>query len=259
MSAYKKQHFISETYLKHFSVNSDGIGIFVIDSANQYNKGIQKKNSGDKIFWKINYSDTPFFNDRKALEKMFGSEIENGYNKIVEKIHQEKPEIDFGVKQELIRWIFYTKLRSPIWKNHIANFTDYNYFKKTMEEFATNAMTMRWTIYKSPEHNYWWTSDNAGYCLNTKDYKKTGKLDTIPIYQITGTNSVLFYPISKEYCLNIHPYYKNDSVFLNLENTNMTYENSTTDFVNFINRGSYITRNNLIISAEKESLQTLLE
>lgn len=135
MSAYRKQHIVSETYLKHFSTKANGNGLYVIDRGDKYRKEIQKKNSGDKIFWIPNYSDTDFFDDRKTIEKMFGTDIENNYNKIVCIIAKENSDIDFIVKQQLIQWIFYTKMRSPVWKNHLKNFTNYDFFKKEAESF----------------------------------------------------------------------------------------------------------------------------
>lgn len=257
MSAYRKQHIVPETYLKHFSTKSDGIGIFVIDSDDKYKKGIQKKNSGDKIFWIPNYSDTDFFEDRKAIEKMFGTDIENSYNDIISAIELENPSIDFSIKQELIKRIFYTKLRSPIWNNHLENFTDYNYFKKQAEEFASSAISMRWTIYKSPERRYWWTSDNPGFCHNLKEMEATQKIEPKPIYNIVGVDSILYYPLSKKYYLNIHPYNKGEDLNLNATNTNVRFKQADLSLFRILNYSTLVTQKRLIISSEMEPLKEI--
>ncbi|WP_190246284.1 DUF4238 domain-containing protein [Gelidibacter gilvus] len=259
MSAYKKQHIVPETYLKHFSINSDGIGIFVINSDDKYRKGIQKKNSGDKIFWIPNYSDTDFFDDRKAIEKMFGTDIENNYNNIINVIEQEKTTIDFGVKQELLQWIFYTKLRSPIWKNHLENFTDYDNFKKQVNDFVSSAVSMRWTIYKSPQNKYWWTSDNPGFCHNLKKMEATQEILPEPIYNKVGVDSILYYPLSKKYCLNIHPYNKGEDLHLNATNTNIRFEKADLSLFKILNYSTLITQKRLIIATESESLNEVEE
>ena len=82
MGTHKKQHLVSQTYLKHFSINGDGTSLFVIDKYNPFKKGIQSVNSGDSIFWEKNYSDSKKFADPKAIEKLFGLNIETRYNTI---------------------------------------------------------------------------------------------------------------------------------------------------------------------------------
>lgn len=47
---------------------------------------------------------------------MFGKEIEPMYNDIVKNIEKENLHISFNIKERLIKWIFYTKMRSPIWE-----------------------------------------------------------------------------------------------------------------------------------------------
>ena len=257
MSTFKKQHIVSKTYLKHFSEKLDGNGLYVIDYEDEFKTGIQKKNSGDKIFWIENYSDTPFFEDKKAIEKMFGSDIESSYNDIISNIEQENPNIGFDVKQELLQWIFYTKLRSPIWENHLENFTNYDFFKKQANHFVSSAISMKWTIYKSPKEKYWWTSDNPGFCHNIKEMKVTQKISPKPIYNIVGVDSVLYYPLSKKYYLNIHPYNKGEDLNLNATNTNVRFKESDLSLLRILNYSTFITKKRLIIAAESESLKEI--
>lgn len=254
MSAFKKQHIVPKTYLKHFSANSDGKGLFIIDSKDEYNKGIQKKNSGDRVFWIKNYSDTDFFVDKKAIEKMFAYSIEKEYNKIISAVSEENPNINFDIKQELLGWLFYTKQRSVIWENHIKNFTDHENFIKALNEFLSSTLNMKWTIYKSPQNHYWLTSDNPGFCLDLKMYKTEGKVTPTPFWDMTGVDSVLFYPLSKNYCLTIHPYDLGEDLNLNLTNTKVSFEEVEVGVLNVLNCSTCISRKTLIISTVFESI-----
>ena len=274
MRNYRKEHFISKTYLKHFSINSDGKGLYVIDFEHKYNKGIQKKNSGDNVFWEENYSDTSFFKDRKAIEKMFGMEIEPKYNGIIKTIEKEKPNIPFKIKENIMQWIFYTKMRSPIWevftdenkskmvtKNrysqqlHLENFTDENRFNGALIKFVEDAVNKRWTVYKNPQGKYWWTSDNPGYCIDLKKFEYDKSLIPDQFCNLNGVDAVLFYPLTKKYCLNIHPYDKGEDVTLNAKNTPISFKTAELSWYNSINSFTLITKKRLIISTDIESLK----
>ena len=274
MKEFQKQHIVSETYLKHFSFNCDGKNIFIIDNENLYHKGIQYKNSGDSTFWEMNYSDSYLFTDKKAIEKMFGREIEPNYNKIINEIEAEDSEISFNIKQKLMQWIFYTKMRSPIWepsnfcksnvsrytqKLHLNNFTNEVRFKTTLDAFVQDAMNKRWTIYKNPENKYWWTSDNSGYCINLKSYELGELIFPDPYCELSGVDTILFYPLSKKYCLNIHAYEYGEDIRLNLSNTNVTFIQAEESWVELIKFWTYLSQSRLIISSENESLRKVEE
>ncbi|MCH4824596.1 DUF4238 domain-containing protein [Gramella lutea] len=234
----------------------DGKNLNVLDLKNEFRKEIQIRNSGDSIFWIKNYSDTNYFEDRKTIEKMFGSEIESKYNDIVHEISEENPDINFSIKENIIQWLFFTKQRSPIWRNHLNNFINYSEFEKKLERFVETAVSMRWTIYKTKNDNNWITSDNPGFCLNIEDFLSQQKLSSIPIYDL-NVDSILFYPLTKKYCLNIHPYDKGESLNLNLTNTPLNFETTSEKFLKLINYCTYINSSRLIISNDSSSIQNL--
>jgi Protein of unknown function (DUF4238) len=266
---HKKQHLISQTYLKHFSANGDGNNLFVIDRDNIYKKGIQKTNSGDSIFWEKNYSDSKAFADPKAIENLFGQGIEPSYNKIVSAISSEDDGAINAVKIKIIQWIFYTKLRSPIWEPysqalagetrykhqlHLDNFLDESKFESALLSFTTDVMNKRWTIHKSNESESWWTSDNPGYCINIADTLDNKHVLPDPFCKFTGVDSVLFYPLSKKYCLSIHAYEQGTPRELNLSNTPLKFEDADLGLIRLINLLTLQTRVRLIIAAEENAL-----
>ncbi|MDQ3109214.1 MAG: DUF4238 domain-containing protein [Bacteroidota bacterium] len=267
MSKYRKQHVVSKTYLKHFSINSDGHNLFVIDSSNLMKPGIQKKNSGDRIFWEENYSDSCLFQDKKTIEKFFGMEIEPTYNKIIHAIEKEREGVSFMAKQNLINWVFYTKMRSPIWEEttdgqrnrysqqlHLENFTNIDRFNIAKKKFEMDALNKRWTIYKSPFGKYWWTTDNPGYCIDLKKLEVERCLSPDVYCDLSGADSILFYPLTKKICLCIHAYNKGENIFMNLRNTPISFETPNLQLYNLINHYTRLSQKRLIISAEVGSL-----
>jgi hypothetical protein len=228
------------------------------------------------VFWEENYSDTCLFKDKKAIEKMFGKDIETLYNDIVKNIEKENPYVSFNIKERLIQWIFYTKMRSPIWevisdgqeskltsKNrysqqlHLENFTNEKRFNDALTKFVSDAINKRWTVYKSPLGKYWWTSDNPGYCIDLKKFEPKKSLTLDPFCNLSGVDAVLFYPLTKNYCLNIHPYNKGEDVNLNLTNTHLTYCIAELPFYQMINYLTLKSQRRLIISAEIDSLKII--
>lgn len=266
MKGYKKQHIVSQTYLKHFSINGDGKSLFIIDDTNKYQKGIQCKNSGDSIFWEKNYSDSNLFTDEKAIEKMFGQEIEPNYNFVISELESKLGTIDFNTKIKIVQWIFYTKMRSPIWersnnntwtnnKFHLENFINPERFTTTLESFVKDVMNKRWTIYSSPNNKYWWTSDNPGYCIDLKSYELGHNVIPDPFIEISGNDTILIYPLSKTFCLCIHPYNSGEDLNLNLSNTNIRFETAGEPWHQAINYWTLISQSRLIISPDETSLK----
>jgi hypothetical protein len=260
--------------LKHFSQSVDGKNLFVIDHNDPYRKGIQRRNSGDTIFWEENYSDSALFKDKKAIEKMFGIEIEPNYTTIMKGIEAENAALSFETKQKITQWIFYTKMRSPIWEPssftalqagksrydqqlHLDNFTDENRFKAALDSFVQDTGCKRWTIYRSPKDSYWWTSDNPGYSIDLKMHKAGQAFKPDPYCKLSGVDSVLFYPLSKNYCLAISAYNYGEDVQLNLENTTVSFVQAEKDSFIWINFWTLITQARLVISADHDSLKPI--
>lgn len=268
METHKRQHIISKTYLKNFTHNNRE-DIFVIDRANIYNRRVQKRNSGSSIFWEDRYSDSDEFIDPKAIEKFFGNHIEPKYDKIIRSISDENINISNEIKRNIIEWLFYTKLRSPIWEPyletkvgelkykdqvHLENFLNKARFQKSLESFTIDAMNKRWTVYKNEGTEYWLTSDNPGYCINVADLENNMIIIPDPFYYFTGANTVLFYPLSKHYCLSIHAYESGTPNYLNLTNTPIKFEQSSIGLMEIINNLTLISRARLVISSNESQL-----
>lgn len=253
-------------------MNCDGKNIFVIDRENNYEKGIQCRDSGESIFWEKNYSDSDTFGESKFIEKLFGQDIEPHYHKIISEINNENPQMSLEVKERLIQWIFFVKMRSPIWEPpgftvskvkrynqqlHLENFVNENRFKEALDLFVSDVCNKRWTIYKNPKNRYWWTSDNPGYSLNIAKAKAGELLLPDPYCELNGVDSVLFYPLSKSYCLSIHAYDSGEKASQNFTNTDIIFKQANDSLCKLINYYTLISQARLTVSADKESLSEL--
>ncbi len=276
--SYKKQHIVSETYLKHFSKGNDGIGLKVLHLNNCYKKNIQKYDSGNKVFWSENFYNTSNFQNHKTVEIFLGQKIENGYNSLIEQITKQTPILDNESKFSTFQWIFYSKLRSPVWRSHLqfllkVNGKEYNINSKEIREehmqFFSNPdildslieyyndflIAKKWRILISNENYSWITSDNPGFSIATKEFAKN-PYEYIPNPLWTGINhdTVLYFPLTKKYCLEICPYNQDDDTKRNFGNDSIEFDNSKIDTVKLINNWTVLSANGLVISESENEL-----
>ena len=70
--SHKKQHIVSETYLKFFSKENKGKGIKTLHLNNPYKKKIETHNTGDSLFWTKNFYNSTEFKNPKTVELFLG-------------------------------------------------------------------------------------------------------------------------------------------------------------------------------------------
>jgi hypothetical protein len=276
---HRKQHLIAETYLKYFSPNDDGKAIKVLHLNNKYKLNIECKNSGDSVFWKPFFYNTSEFNDPKTLEIFFGENIENGYNKLIRKLIDESNIIENEFRILIFQWVFYSKLRSPMMRlyfqqilsekgidfdfeskelreEHLQIFSNRDLFKKVLSYYHDNLIYKKWKILISPEEYSWITSDNPGFCFNLSEYKRdTKNYKPNPLWTNIIGDTLLYFPLTKRFCLKIEPYQQNDDVKLNFENDKTTFEHSNVQEYNLINGWTTMTANNILISCDSKELE----
>lgn len=279
-----KQHILPRVYLKHFSLNEDGKSIFVIDRQDKYQKKIAVKNSGDKVFWENNFYNSNKLVNPSDLEELFGQKIESFYNDLVEEIKKEEIIKEWATKQKLITWIYFSIYRNPQWRsiysksieirnwlsraypdssdkniklrkddidlisreNHLSHFLDKDIANTNEKLFIDFISCRRWKILKASTGCHWITSDNPGFLL---DYDKNR---VMPILRFDNEDG-LFFPLSKDYAVEIFPYSQDDSVELNISNTDIEREVLTDERTVTLNRFSFATMNRLLISPNLES------
>lgn len=276
--SHKRQHIISETYLKYFSNEDDGKNINVLHLDNKYKKDIVEYNSGDKVFWSKNFYNTSEFSDPRTVELFFGEKIENDYNLIINKIKTQIPFDSDNFKFLIFQWVFYSTLRSPMWRiylqsiinekginlefnskelreEHMQLFSNSKLFNFFKEYYGKSLETKKWKILISPNNYNWITSDNPGFAVNNKEFAKDPN-EYIPNSLWIGIQheTSLFFPLTKKYCLEIGPYNKGDDVKRNFNNDYIEFENSQIDSAKLINYWTVLTACKIIISSNNYEL-----
>lgn len=289
-----KQHVIPKTYLKYFSANNDGKGIYVINTRDKFKKTVQIKDSGDSIFWEKKYYNSDLFATPTALEEIFGKDIEPLYTKIINRISTEKPVIELEIKQYLVTWIFAsinrgTKNRfgaermieirnfiSRLYPNahsldrppyveekdkkriakevHLNAFADNEKRRKHLEELSTFLSFKRWEILVAPPQRQWITSDDPGFVGYYENERSTFRVT--PVWDFKS-GDFMYYPLTKKYCLHVHPYYEDDDVSLNLTNTPVSFRIATDHESDLINKWTFATMHHLLIAATEDEFKNL--
>lgn len=285
---YIKQHIVPETYLKHFSLNEDGKGIFVIDNHDKFRKDIEIRNSGDKMFWEKKFYNSIQFSTPTALEELFGQSIESYYNELITLIKKDEEINDWDVKLKLINWMFTSTQRTahkrfllrkildikigmkkvnPDWdypternvdldkiakEQHLKQFADEETLQANLEEFVNFVMVRRWEILKCPKDSYWFTTDNPGFLLTHNEENAMANLSWN-----YSTSDGMFYPLSKDYGVRIFPYSIEDNSDLNLMNTPILRTETTLRIKRLFNRFSFVSMHRLLISPDKETFVEL--
>jgi len=280
-----KQHTVSKAYLKHFSINEDGRDLFVINSADKHRPYIQKVDSGHTVFWQKKFYNSDKFATPTDLETFFARDIEPTYSGIINCLKTNIAVSEWTIKLELFQWIIYSKLRSPVWRGyylqilenskefqgakldfskeklikelHLTFFTEESLLNEMIEKFANILLSKKWKILIAPGANYWWTTDNPGFGINLDKIKKNQKVLPDPFWNILDNGTLIYFPLSKDYCLQIGPYEKGDSIYLNLTNTDITFEKPGTDLAGLINYWSLVSQEHLLISADREQIEAI--
>lgn len=272
----KKQHIVAKTYLRYFSPNEDGKKISVIHVNEQYKKGIKQYNSGDKVFWEKNFYDTNVTEDKKAIEKFFGKTIENDYNDLIDQIKKEESLTNTQIKASIFRWIFYSKLRSPIWRDHLRDrfnsssesreidssdlrethmsfFTNPNLYDYFIKEYSQELVIKKWKILITSTN--WITTDSPGIMVNTKEFAKDPE-NYYPnaLWNNIKFDSAFYFPLTSKYCLEIFPYTEMDDIKRNLDTDLITFEKANDYMVNLINFWTMHSASKILISKEDIAL-----
>lgn len=280
MSNPKNQHYIPKVYLKYFSKLNDGKNISVLDKGNPYRKYIQTVDSGNAIFWEKNYYNSQAFDDQFIIERIFAQEFEPNYNKLIKEISKNQFIIDNDIKMDLLRWIMFGKFRSPVIREHFKAF--YSISSKTSNEinklakaahlelFANSEflssllnkilpgfLSMKWEIISTNYQFPFLTGDSPGFTVNI-DFVSLNNLSPKPFWEILNVNDVQFFPLTKEYALEISAYDKGTELSQNFLNTPINKRKVDEGYVNLINVWTALT-STIIISSRKDLLEPFID
>lgn len=275
--AYRKHHILAETYLSYFSENNDGKNISTLHLKNEFKKTIQSYNSGDKPFWKQNFYNANDLGNSKSVELFLGKEIENFYPKLMKYLNTELNLESLEFKSLIFKWIFYSKLRSPIWREfirssnllaepslqneevdlreiHMRFFTDKPTLEFYIQHYSENLIIKKWTIWIAHE-NDWMTSDNPGFSVDGKDFLKSrGNSDPNPLCYEIKYDTILYIPLSKRYCLEIFPYLEDDDIKRNFGNDPVKFSQANKKMISWVNYQTFQGACELILASKQSPL-----
>lgn len=289
----KDQHYIPRVYLKNFQIDNDENKSFVwcFDFSNKYNQKPQRLGLNDKVFKIKNFYTHSRFSNPYIIEEVLSQGFEPNYEKIMQFIREEKP-LEPWVVQDLMAWLFISKLRSPYLRSnseylmhritdiktklqkrqltddekikvdesikilskqyHINAFADKEQVERLMELHFETLNCKHWRILKSLQSFPFWTNDNPGYSINTNPLFAK----ETPFHRVMELNasSIIYYVLSPEYCLEIKPFTKDSPLEELAINMEIKYEQASPQQIQYINEGVFYTRYKLIISNKKELL-----
>ena len=276
-----QQHFLPETYLKHITKNNDGKNLHVLHLGHRYKKKIETKDSGNSLFKKKDFYDTSEFPNPKEIELFFAKTIEQQYNRTIREISKEVDIVDHPLKIRLLEWVFYSKIRSISWREmyrfelknlghdldfeskelreeHLNIISNEKIFESVFDYYDKNLCSKTWIILKSPAGRNWITSDNPGFTVNVDGCSDEDKLfETIPnpLCTYLKHDTILYFPLTKTYCLKIQPYNQGDDVKLNLSNTPICHEEASEFEFKLINYWTFLTQQGFVVSSNREDLE----
>ena len=290
-----EQHIVPRTYLKHWRIAEDKKFVYGIDFTNEYKKEVQIFGLNDKVFKQRRFYNDNLFQNPYIIEDILGEEIEPSYEIIMREVNSEQ-NLSQPIREKLMLWLYISKMRSPFMRDNterranfiyktIARYKDINlsdekvkaiehYSKQlakrtqlrtfTDKEQVTTLLTLfiktlnakHWRILKSISQFQFLTNDNPGFSPNTDERFAT---DT-PYHHVMELNSssIILYPLSPKYCLEITPFRMGTPLDICALTMEVKFEQVPTEIIEYINKGVLYTCNKLIVSNNKEILESCI-
>lgn len=200
------------------------------------------------------------------------------YDNIVWHIQQEKTIWDKSIKEEIVEWLCYSKFHSVSLKSSITLISDlidtnkqsvitnteclhsqkHDNAAECKESYKVLLTQKKWRILKSPPGSAWLTSDNPGFGIHlTELFSKPLEMIADGTLNTIRPDTLIYYPLSSDYCLRIQPNTTDfESNHLSDESP-IEFEQSTQVEFEIVNRLTFSTKNEIIITRDKESLEQL--
>lgn len=286
------QHIVPRTYLKYWRLADNQNFVYGIDFSNKYKTGVQTFGLNDKVFKERKYYNHHSFENPYIIEDVLGEDIEPAYDKIMMEVNSES-NLSQSIREKIIQWLYISKMRSPYMRDNTERIANFLY--KTMEKFKDKNLTpekehaieqhakriakdaqiytfahegqlkklltlffktlnaKHWRILKSIPQFQFWTNDNPGFSPSTVEmFAKES-----PYHQLMElkSNSIIYYPLSPKYCLEITPFTLETPLNICALTMEIKYEQASSELIEFINKGVLYTCNKVLISNNKEILE----
>ncbi|WP_217602369.1 hypothetical protein [Chitinophaga sp. GbtcB8] len=265
--------FISSVYLEQFYEHNNNRPINLIQLKNQQ----FKCTTVGYIEEHMPLDGWTHFSNR--INIIFEARIEILLEKLLKKIKKERPVKSEGFKKELVEWLYYSKLRDPgMCENFFTQLkrsgsnasplpdreTKKASLLKTRSQLAAiindicekKLSLKKWAILKSPSGHSWVTSDNAGFGISIEEWCKSRQAshpDTL--LADIKQDTVIYFPLSKDYCLRLQPYDLDDAWLADLNNAPITFEQSSEQELTIVNRLTYATHKYFVVAGDIKSLE----
>lgn len=120
------QHIVPRTYIKYWKIAKEKNFVYGIDFSDKYKKRVQEFGLNHKVFKERKYYCNPSFSNPYIIEDLLGNEIEPCYDEIMDEVTREI-NLSFGIREKVIQWLYYSKMRSPFIRNNTARMVSFLY------------------------------------------------------------------------------------------------------------------------------------
>lgn len=291
-----EQHLVPRTYLKHWRISEDENFVCGIDFSNKYNKDVQTFGLNDKVFKQKRYYNNNSFQNPYIIEDVLGQDIEPNYELIMSEVNSEQ-NLTQPIREKIMQWLYMSKMRSSYMRDNterlanfiykttercknkilsadkekaiehhskqlakqvqLSTFTDEEQVKRLLKIFIEALNTKHWRILKSIPQFRFWTNDNPGFSPNT--IERIAKERPYHPGMEMNSSSIILYPLSPKYCLEISPFKIETSLDICALTMDIKFEQASPQMIEFINKGVLHTCSKLIVSNNKEILQQYIK
>ena len=182
---------LAKAYLEEFAFGMNGSGgFYILDRATYSSRNSDDSDAGRVYIFDLTTFQNSFGSGRRFKKGV----VDQKYRHIMGQVKRERPIWGRQFKQMVIEWIFLgidpIKYSPEADGNEVLTSQD--------------LLLRRWAILKCPSKQSWITSDKPGFIV------KMGSIESgaVPFYSSdllshTEEHTVLYYPLSKDYCLRI--------------------------------------------------------
>jgi len=257
-------------YVEQFASHYNGEQLFFIQFGKRLADNIQMLASG--------YRDLFACHCKDAFNECFQGSLLPDYAAIMNIIKREEPITDNGFKIQLTEWLVYSKLiishcqydepeqdrpaQLDLSVEHLFQTksvrvyggSNMHYWIHNL--FAEKLSVKKWVILKRRPGHFWLTSDNPGFLININDLQGDFT-EVVPRHSLLDIrpDSVLYYPLSKDYCLKLEP-----KVELREESGDdlpINYATPSDDEQDFVNGVTVSTFKKVVITNQRKTLQQI--
>jgi hypothetical protein len=217
----------------------------------------------------------------RYVHNYFSAVIERDYWQMFAAMRREEPIFDRQIKAKLAEWLYYSKFRNASYiqlflrdphrlrdwgfepdelqhKHYDAVQLHQQLMAVIRKVYETKLSLKKWVILKSPPGCSWFTSDNPGFSINLlpPGGKKQAPVPD-PLLEISNikSNTVVYYPLSKDYCLRLQPYDAYDAPIDSLKQMPIIFEQASVTELNVVNRLTCSTPHQLVVTGDRKVME----